>query len=50
MTLSKLARLFYRASVITRDLNAVSRHRVAKRIVNRQIGRMFGRVARKVFL
>lgn len=50
MTLSKIARIFHKAAVITRDLNAVQHHRIAKRIINRELGRIAGRLLRKVWL
>lgn len=50
MRLSQVARAFQKAAVITRDINAVKRHRVAKRIINRQIGRLVGRQLRRLFL
>lgn len=46
MTLNQLARLFHKAEVITRDVNAVKRGRVVQRVENRIIGRAIGRVTR----
>ena len=39
MTLSQLARLLGKASVYTRDINAVKRGRIAQRVGNRVVGR-----------
>jgi Holliday junction resolvasome RuvABC ATP-dependent DNA helicase subunit len=50
MTLNQLARVFHKAAVISRDINAVHHHRIAKRIVNRELGRIAGRLLRKVYL
>lgn len=40
MNLSKLARLFGKAAVYTRDVNAVKRGRVKERVANRVMGRL----------
>lgn len=47
MNLSQLARLFGKAAVITRDVNAIKRGRVKERIYNRVIGRVNSRIMRK---
>lgn len=39
MTLSQLARLLGKASVYTRDANAISRGRITQRVGNRIVGR-----------
>lgn len=46
MTLSQLARLLSRGAVITRDVNAVRRGRVAQRVGNRLMGKAIGRTMR----
>ncbi len=50
MTLSRLARMFGKAAVIVRDVNAVKRGRVGRRVYNRAVGRTFGKLLRKVIL
>lgn len=49
MTLNRLASLLFRASVRVRDVQAVRRHRVAQRLVNRAMGRTFGRATRRLW-
>jgi hypothetical protein len=49
MTLSQLARLFGRAAVYTRDVNAVRRGRIGERLVNRVAGRLVSRAMRRVW-
>lgn len=47
--LSKLARIFGKASIYTRDVNAVQRGRLTERLANRVIGRAVSRAMRKVW-
>lgn len=46
MTLSQLARVFGKAVVLTRDVNAVRRGRVVERAANRTMGRSMSTVMR----
>jgi hypothetical protein len=47
MNLSQLARLFGKAAVITRDVNAVKKGRIGQRLYNRAIGRVNSRIMRR---
>lgn len=49
MSLSKLARWLGKASVYTRDANAVKRNRVPQRIANRVIGRAVSKAMRHIW-
>mgnify|MGYP001578084603 FL=1 len=49
MTIGKLIRVLMRSVVILRDVNAVRKGRVHKRIYNKMAGRMVGRLTRKVW-
>lgn len=49
MNLSKLARAFGKAAVITRDVNAVKRGRIGQRVVNRVVGRAASKAMRGIW-
>ena len=49
MNLSRLARVFGKASVYTRDVNAVARGRLGERLANRLLGRAVSRALRGVW-
>lgn len=49
VNLSKLARLLGKAAVYTRDVNAVKRGRVGKRVTNRVMGRGASKIMRKLW-
>lgn len=49
MTLPQWARLFGKASVYTRDVNAVARGRLPERLANRVMGRVVSRAMRRVW-
>lgn len=49
MSLSKLARWLGKASVRTRDVNAVAKGRVPQRVANRVMGRAASRAMRKLW-
>lgn len=49
MNLSKLARLFGQAAVVTRDVNAVKRGRIVQRIGNRVVGRAISKSTRRLW-
>lgn len=49
MTFSQLARLLGKASMYTRDVNAVRRGRLGERLANRIIGRAVSRAMRRVW-
>lgn len=49
MSLSKLARLLGKASVYTRDVNAIAKGRASERLANRIMGRLASKAMRKVW-
>lgn len=49
MSLSRLARWLGRASVITRDANAVKRGRIGPRVANRVMGRAVSKGMRRLW-
>lgn len=49
MTLSRFASVLTRSARLVRDVNAVRRGRVVQRVENRVLGRLAGRVLRKVW-
>jgi hypothetical protein len=49
MTISKLRHHLYKAARILGDVNAVKRGRIVKRTENRAIGRLAGKVLRRLW-
>jgi hypothetical protein len=49
MTISKLRHYLYKAARVLSDVSAVQHHRIRRRVENRAIGRLAGKVLRKLW-